>query len=143
LGTDVERAVRGDAEGDEEAVQDVPVVIPPSATLLFEPSSTQALPAPDLEETGSMGTCGRVWVVLRPSAVMDPEKMQAVADAWASMLRGTLWNHEAFVYGLCLVLEAAAMDRACDGSLEWVRDNVGRYLDEVYDRLRAKAGAGA
>jgi len=131
-------------EGVDEVVQDMPVVVAPEGPMLFEATAlgSASTLTTSLEELDAVGECARVWVVCRKDATWTLADLQAVADSWATMLRGTLYDRDAFVYGLCLVLEAAAMDAACDGTLQWVRDNVGRYVNDVCQRLRVAVGRG-
>lgn len=121
----------------EDVVQELPLVSPPGS-VLFEKLAVGVhcrLATESLEEMGALGSVARVWALARPGAKVDRDELQLVAEELRRLLVGTLYDQGGFVYALSLLLEAAAMDAACDGTLGWVRENAYRYVDGICERL--------
>jgi hypothetical protein len=135
-----------DEQTGADVVQDLPLVLAPEVTPLFEPMASDAMCSVgcDLEQMAAVGECARVWLMARngDAGEVTVEQLQQVATAFGRTLRGHVYDRTAFVHGMCLLLEAAAADEDCDGSLVWVQNNVENYSEMIRERLREQAQAG-
>lgn len=133
----------GPGEGTEDVVLDIPVVPEPAAPMVFEARkfTADSIVSADLEELGAVGRCARVWIVStgKPFSVAE---LQSLADAWKRDLSDTVYDAEAFVFGLCTLISIATKDVAFDGTIPWIEKRIYLFAERVREEVRVRVKRG-